>query len=266
MREPLNPYARTHTHIFVYTHAHMDAHARAHDCAWTRTHMHTPTPLPRQAESLAWLQPRYHEQKLCVGGAMVEKHARWAAGAVNKHPEIGCCACGRWKLQLPDVSSGIMHTKALEGVDDAPAPTGSLDAQLSSIVHTQALEGVADEVPCWSTKSPNIPWGTSPFCPAWPRYRHDNGSTLTAEQRAVLRAAVRRAIAPFAQSGISREKCAPALSQRTHPLPSSAAAAATAAAAAAAATVTRAAHLLPAGCRRRCAPSARSGSACMCRS
>ena len=191
---------------------------------------------------------------------MVETHARWAAGAVNKHPEIGCCACGRWKL--PGVSSSIV--KALEGIDDGAAPTNSSDAQSNSIVHTKALEGVADEVPCWSTKSPNVPWGTSPFCPAWPRYGHDNGSTLTAEQRALLRAAVRRAIAPFAQSGISREKCAPAPSQRVRPLPCSSAAAA--AAAAVAATVTHAAHLSPAGCKRRCAPSARSGSACMCRS
>jgi hypothetical protein len=194
---------------------------------------------------------------------MVEKHARWAAGAVNKHPEIGCCACGRWKLQLPDVSNSI--AKALEGIDDGAAPTNSSE-QPRRIVHAEALQGVADEVPCWSTKSPNVPWGTSPFCPAWPRYGHDNGSTLTAEQRALLRAAVRRAVAPFAQSGISREKCALAPSQRAkstlcHPLPSP-----PPPLPAAAATVTRAAHLSPAGCKPRCAPSVHSGSASMCRS
>ena len=172
-------------------------------------------PLPRQAESLA-PNHRYHDQKLCVDGAIVEKHARWAGGAVNKHPELGCCACGRWKT---DVSSSVV--KALKGIDDGAAPTNRSDAQPNSIVHTKALEGVADEVPCWSTKSPNVPWGNSPFCPAWPRYAHDNGSTLTAEQRALLRAAVRRAIAPFAKRGISRERCAPAPSQPAHPLPSS---------------------------------------------
>ena len=226
------------------------------------------TPLPRQAESLA-PNHRYHDQKLCVDGAIVEKHARWAGGAVNKHPELGCCACGRWKT---DVSSSVVN--ALKGIDEGAAPTNRSDAQPNSIVHTKALEGVADEVPCWSTKSPNVPWGNSPFCPAWPRYTHDNGSTLTAEQRALLRTAVRRAISPFAQKGISRERCAPAPSQPSHPLPSSAllypplpsSAAAAAAAAAATDTVTYAAHLSPAGWRLRCAPSARSGSACMCRS
>ena len=52
------------------------------------------------------------------------------------------------------------------------------------------------------------------------------------------------------------------------PLPSSAAAVAAAAATAAATTdtVTYAAHHSPAGWRLRCAPSARKGSACMCRS
>ena len=172
-------------------------------------------PLPGQAESLA-PNHRYHDQKLCVDGAIVEKHARWAGGAVNKHPELGCCACGRWKT---DVSSSVVN--ALKGIDEGAAPTNRSDAQPNSIVHTKALEGVADEVPCWSTKSPNVPWGNSPFCPAWPRYTHDNGSTLTAEQRALLRTAVRRAISPFAQKGISREKCAPTPSQPAHPLPSS---------------------------------------------
>ena len=222
MRERSDADTHKHTHMHAHyagikacTHARM--HTYAHKPARMDAYMYTceRIPLPRQAESLA-PNHRYHDQKLCVDGAIVEKHARWAGGAVNKHPELGCCACGRWKT---DASSSVV--KALKGIDDGAAPTNRSDAQSNSIVHTKALEGVADEVPCWSTKSPNVPWGNSPFCPAWPRYAHDNGSTLTAEQRALLRAAVRRAIAPFAQRGISRERCAPAPSQPADPLHSS---------------------------------------------
>ena len=109
---------------------------------------------------------------------VVEKHARWAAGKENNHPEKGCCVCGRWKLKLPKVSSSRAT---------AASPS--------------------EEVPCWSTKSFSVPWGNAPFCPAWPRYEQDNSSALTAGQRELLRAAVRRAVGTFATSGVSRERC-----------------------------------------------------------
>ena len=137
----------------------------------------------------------YQEQKLCARG-VVEKHAKWAAGPPNNYPERSCCSCGRWRLKLNASAAG-------QAVVDASAATAATAAAGSSGAQQDRMPAKA--VPCWSTSDPAVPWGTSSFCPAWPRYLQENGSQLSGRQKLLLQAAATRAIAPFAEGGLTRE-------------------------------------------------------------